>query len=119
MSKPQIIVLSVVVQGLSKAEAARRYGVSWQWVHTLVTRYQAGGLEALQPRSRRPASNARATPHELCERIVELRKQLHADGLDAGPVTIATHQLVYLSRRQLPIRPLQHSYWPGRTGSLP
>ena len=91
MSKPQVIVLSVVVQGLSKAEAARRYGVSWQWVHTLVTRYQAGGLEALEPRSRRPASNARATPHDLRERIVELRKQLDADGLDAGPVTIATH----------------------------
>ena len=91
MSKPQVIVLSVVVQGLSKAEAARRYGVSWQWVHTLLTRYQAGGLEALEPRSRRPASNARATPHDLRERIVELRKQLDADGLDAGPVTIATH----------------------------
>jgi transposase InsO family protein len=91
MSKPQVIVLSVVVQGLSKAEAARRYGVSWQWVHTLVTRYQAGGLEALESRSRRPASNARATPHDLRERIVALRKQLDADGLDAGPVTIATH----------------------------
>ena len=91
MSKARVIVLSVVHQGLTKAEAARRYDVSWQWVHTLVTRYQAGGLEALEPRSRRPASNSRATPEALRERIVELRKQLDTDGLDAGPVTIASH----------------------------
>jgi transposase InsO family protein len=91
MSKAKVIALSVVVQGLSKAEAARRYDVSWQWVHTLVSRYQAGGLEAVEPRSRRPHTNARATPDGLRERIVEIRKQLDADGLDAGPVTIAAH----------------------------
>ena len=91
MSKPRVIVLSVVHQGLSKAEAARRYNVSWQWVHTLVTRYHAGGLEAVDPHSRRPLSNSRATPDAVRERIVELRKQLDADGLDAGPVTIASH----------------------------
>jgi transposase len=89
MSKAKVIVLSVVVQGLTKAEAACRYDVSWQWVHTLVTRYQAGGLEALEPRSRRPLSNSRAAPEALRQRIVELRKQLEAEGLDAGPVTIA------------------------------
>jgi transposase InsO family protein len=91
MSKPQVIVLSVVHQGLTKAEAARRYAVSWQWVHTLVTRYQQGGLEALEPRSRRPRSNSRTTADPIRDRIVELRKQLDADGLDAGPVTIASH----------------------------
>jgi len=89
MSKPKVIVLSVVAQGLTKAEAARRYQVSWQWVHTLVTRYHQGGLDALEPRSRRPQSNARATPDQLRERIIELRKQLDADGFDAGPLSIA------------------------------
>ncbi|HWC33824.1 MAG TPA: IS481 family transposase [Mycobacteriales bacterium] len=91
MSKARVIVLAVVHQGLTKAEAARRYEVSWQWVHTLVTRYNAGGLDALEPRSRRPASNSKATPAAVADRIVELRKQLDADGLDAGPVTIAHH----------------------------
>jgi transposase InsO family protein len=91
MSKPRVIVLSVVQLGLSKADAARRYGVSWQWVHTLITRYQAGGLEALEPRSRRPMSNPRTTPDVVRDRIIELRKQLDAEGLDAGPVTIASH----------------------------
>ena len=89
MSKAQVIVLSVVHQGLSKAEAAHRYDVSWQWVHTLVTRYQKGGLEALEPRSRRPSSNSRATPQAVREKIIELRTQLDSQGLDAGPVTIA------------------------------
>ena len=51
MSKAKVLVMSVVEQGLSKAEAARRYDVSWRWVHTLVTRYEAGGLDALEPRS--------------------------------------------------------------------
>ena len=74
---------------MTKAEAARRYGVSWQWVHTLVTRYNEGGLDAVEPRSRRPASNSNATSVAVADRIIELRKQLDADGLDAGPVTIA------------------------------
>lgn len=89
MAKARVIVLSVVHQGLSKAEAARRYRVSWQWVHTLVTRYWEGGLEAIEPRSRRPSSNPRATPDRVRDRIVELRKSLDADGLDHGPVSIA------------------------------
>ena len=91
MSKARVIVLSVVHQGLSKAEAARRFEVSWQWVHLLVSRYEQGGLEAVEPRSRRPATNRNATPDLVRDRIVELRKQLDADGLDAGPVTIAAH----------------------------
>ena len=91
MSKARVIVLSVAHQGLSKAQAARKFGVSWQWVHTLVTRYEADGVDALEPRSRRPSTNSRRTPEPIRDRIVELRQQLVADGLDAGPVTIAWH----------------------------
>ena len=91
MSKSRVIVLSVVVQGLSKAEAARRYDVSWQWVHTLVKRFERGGLDALEPRSRRPHLSPNATPAGVTERIVSLRRRLVREGLDAGPVTIAWH----------------------------
>jgi transposase InsO family protein len=91
MSKAKVIVLCVVHQGLTKAEAARRYNVSWQWVHTLVTRYEQGGIDALEPHSRRPAANPRSTPPATQQRIIELRQQLDADGLDAGPITIAHH----------------------------
>jgi transposase len=68
VSKERVIVLSVVQQHLSKAEAARRYEVSWRCVHTLVTRYQACGWEAVEARSRRPHSNSRAVNDELRER---------------------------------------------------
>ncbi len=91
MSKAKVIVLSVVEQGLSKAEAARRFGVSWRWVHTLVQRYEAQGLAGVEPRSRRPLSNPNATPEHVRTRIVELRQKLLTDGLDAGPATIAWH----------------------------
>ena len=89
MSKERVIVLSVVQQHLTKAEAARRYEVSWRWVHTLVTRYQACGWEAVEPRSRRPHSNSRAVSDELRQRICLLRCELQAAGLDNGPVSIA------------------------------
>lgn len=91
MSKAQVIVLSVLEQGLTKAQAAEKFGVSWQWVHTLVVRYQSGGLDALEPRSREPLSHPQATAEGIRARILELRRQLTAEGLDAGPVTIAWH----------------------------
>ena len=91
MSKARVIVLSVVHQGMTKAEAARKFDVSWRWVHTLVTRYESGGLDAVEPRSHRPAHNPAATSSDVRDRIIALRKQLTADGLDAGPVTIAWH----------------------------
>ncbi|TAJ46709.1 MAG: IS481 family transposase [Herbiconiux sp.] len=91
MSKARVIVLSVVHQGLTKADAARKFDVSWQWVNTLVTRYQTGGLDALEPQSRRPRSSPNTTPEATRSRILQLRRQLETDGLDAGPVTIAWH----------------------------
>lgn len=91
MSKSRVIVLSVVVQGLSKAETARRHGVSWRWVHELVTRYEEGGLEAVEARSTRPHSNSRATPETVRSQILRLRADLTQQGLDAGPATIAVH----------------------------
>jgi transposase InsO family protein len=91
MSKPRVIVLSVVHQGLSAAEAAARFGVSRQWVHQLLARYRTGGLDAVEPRSHRPRSNPRQTPAVLVDQIVDLRRELSAQGLDAGPVSIAWH----------------------------
>lgn len=85
------MVLLVVHQGLSKSSVARRYGVSWQWVHTLVTRYHEGGLDAVERRSSRPKTNPRRTSDEVRTTIIQLRLELSAEGLDAGPVTIAWH----------------------------
>jgi transposase len=89
VSKERVIVLSVVQQHLSKAETARRYKVSWRWVHILVTRYQTCGWEAVEARSQRPHHNSRAITDELRKRICMLRCELQAAGLDHGPVSIA------------------------------
>lgn len=91
MSKQKVIVLAVVQQGLSKAEAARRYGVGRQWVHELVRRYEHGGLDAVEARPKRPHSSPQATSAAIGSRIRQLRGELSRAGLDAGPQTIAWH----------------------------
>jgi transposase InsO family protein len=45
----------------------------------------------VEPRSRRPRTNRAQTSEAVREQILALRGQLSAQGLDAGPVTIAWH----------------------------
>lgn len=78
-------------QGLSHAEAAARFGVTRQWVHTLVRRYEAEGPDGAAPRSRAPKTRPGTTAHAVRERIIQLRRELTRSGADAGPVTIAWH----------------------------
>ena len=91
MSRPRVAVLKVVSQELSVTQSAAEYGFSRRHLHRLLARYREGGLDALEPRSRRPKTMPLATPEEVRERVLELRASLTADGLDAGPVTIAWH----------------------------
>jgi transposase len=81
--KNQIIVQSVVSQGLGVRATAEKYGVSPAWVSTLVSRYRREGPSAFESRSKRPHSNKLATPPEVEDRIIELRKDL----LDIGAPT--------------------------------
>ncbi len=80
-----------MVEGRSKSEVARDYGVSRRWVVTLVQRFVAEGEAGLEPRSRRP----RRSPHRIAEaiedQIVALRKELDDAGHDSGAETIAAH----------------------------
>lgn len=91
MSLARLVVTAVVVEGRSKAEVARAYGISRTWVHELVRRYQAEGDAGLEPRSRRPRSNPARTDRAVEDDIVALRKTLTDQGLDAGAATIAAH----------------------------
>jgi hypothetical protein len=84
MSKARVVVLEVVSGHLTVTQAARVYGLPRQHLHRLLSRYRQGGLEAVDPRSRRPASNLRAVPDEVIIAVVTLRQQLVADGLDAA-----------------------------------
>lgn len=91
MSKRRSIILSVTMEGLTQAETARLYGVTRGWVSKLMARYRAEGDAAFEPRSRRPLTSPNETPTATVETILELRRTLTAQGLDAGPETIAWH----------------------------
>jgi transposase InsO family protein len=91
MSRARVAVLQVVSKQLSVTEAAAEYGISRRHLHRLLVRYRAGGLDALEPRSRRPKTTPIAASDAVRARVIGLRLQLTADGLDAGPVTIAWH----------------------------
>jgi transposase InsO family protein len=91
MSRARVAVLKVVSKQSTAGEAAAECGLSRRHLQRLLARYREGGLAALEPRSRRPKTTPNATPEPVRDRVIELRLQLEADGLDAGPVTIAWH----------------------------
>jgi len=91
VSLGRLVVTAVVVEGRSKSEVAREYGVSRRWVHELVRRFEAEGEVGLAPRSRRPRRSPQQTSVGLEAEIIELRKLLAEEGLDAGAHTIAFH----------------------------
>jgi transposase len=91
MSLARLVVTAVRIEGRTKAEVAREYGVSPRWVYELCRRFDAEGETGLEPRSRRPHRSPARTPDEIEDEIVELRKALTDEGLDAGAHTIAYH----------------------------
>lgn len=48
--------LAVIADGLAARQVAEKVGVSRQTLHAWLARYEAGGLECLVDRSRRPRS---------------------------------------------------------------
>ncbi len=91
MSKHRVAVLKVLTHQSSVTAAAAEVGLSRGYLQRLLRRCREGGLEALEPRSRRPRTSPGRIPEAVRERIVALRTELTAQGLDAGPVTIVWH----------------------------
>ena len=91
MSKARLVITAVEIEGITQAEAARRYGLSKGWVSKLIARYRAEGDTALEPRSRAPKTSPNATPPETVDLVLRLRRQLTAAGLDAGADTLDWH----------------------------
>src|SRR5580693_8883133 len=73
MSKARLVI-TVTVEKRPVSEVAKSYGVARSWVCELLARYGDEGEAAFEPRSRRPKTSPSA-----------------AQGLDAGPQTIAWH----------------------------
>ena len=84
----RVTVLSITEQGLSKAEVAKKFSVSRRWINLLLQRYREGGIDAFEPRSKRPKTNSRSIPPDLSEQIKEMRYRLEDQCLDAGPLII-------------------------------
>jgi transposase len=91
MGMARYVVDAVLLEGRSAREVARAHGISKTWIYELIRRYRAGGDGALEPRSRRPRSCKHETSAALVRAIVERRRELEAEGHDAGAETIAYH----------------------------
>ena len=91
MSLARLVVTAVRIEGRTKAGVARDYGVSPRWVYECCRRFDAEGESGLEPRSRRPHRSPHRIASTLEDEIVELRKELSDEGLDAGAHTIAVH----------------------------
>src|SRR5712671_820593 len=91
MGVERYVVEAVVREGRSRREVARSSGLSKAWVDKLVARFNAGGWDALTPRSRRPKSCPHAASAEIQAAVLALLHQLGDAGHDNGPHTIAHH----------------------------
>lgn len=78
-------------EGRSVGELAAQHGIHRSWLYRLLARYRTEGEAGLARRSRAAHSQPLAVPPEMVERIVALRTELVADGLDAGALTIHWH----------------------------
>ena len=106
MDSAGYLVRAVVLEKQSVRAVAAAHGVSKTWLYELVSRYRAGGDDALVARSKRPTSSPTRIAAVLEDEIVELRKSLEDGGFDAGAVTIQAH----LARRH-EVVPAVSSIW--------
>src|SRR6266545_4010885 len=88
MSLTRLVVMRPRSRGAPRARSPATTGVSRGWVHELVKRYDAEGEAGLVPRSRRQRTSPQRKPEALAYEVVQLRKHLAKQGLDAGAVTI-------------------------------
>jgi transposase InsO family protein len=91
MQLARFLVEAVVLGKQSPNKLVREHPISRSWFYELLARYRRDGPAALEPRSHRPASCPHQVDQAVVEAIVELRQQLAAAGLDAGPQTILHH----------------------------
>ena len=72
------------------AEFCRRHGVSRAWFYRIRARALAEGTwAAMELGSSRPRTSPSQTPPEIAELAVKIRRELAAQGLDHGPLSVA------------------------------
>lgn len=85
------LIVQVELEGLNVTEFCRQHGVSTWFFYQLRKRYAVQGEAALEPGSRVPKTIANQTSERMEELIIEIRKDLAGQGLDAGAATIRFH----------------------------
>src|SRR3982075_2361919 len=106
MQLARFLVEAVVLGKQSPNQLAREHPISRSWFYELLARYRRDGPAALEPRSHRPSYCPHQVDQAVVDAIPELRQQLLATGLDAGPQTIL-HHLV----GRLPSPPSRVTIW--------
>ena len=91
MQLARFLVEAVVLGKQSPNKLAREYPISRSWLFELLARYRRDGPAGLEPKSHRPGSCPHRTEQAVVDAILELRDELQAAGLDAGPETIRHH----------------------------
>jgi transposase InsO family protein len=82
---------AIASEDLNVAAFCRERGISRQTFYGWRRRYQAEGLDGLEPRSRAPKTSPGRIAADVEEAIVALRKELADLGVDHGPSTIQWH----------------------------
>lgn len=85
------LIVEVDLDGLNVTAFCRDHGISTWFFYQLRKRFELEGEAALEPRSRAPRTVPNRTAAWIEDAVVELRKELTDDGLDAGPATILFH----------------------------
>lgn len=91
MNKARYLVEAHVVEGRSVKELCAVHAVHRSWLYKLIARYKEGGWSALEPRTRKPKSCPHKTQSDIERVVIKLRRDLLADGHDAGAQTVAYH----------------------------
>ena len=91
MRLARFLVEAVVFGKQSPNRLVREHPISRGWFYELLARYRRDGLAALESKSHRPAACPHQVDQTVVDAILELRAELSAAGLDAGPQTILHH----------------------------
>jgi transposase len=85
----EMMVRAVLVQGLTKTAAARKFNTTPKTVAKWIARFEAEGVEGLRDRSSRPlSSSSQATP-TICSAVESLRRQRHTGQQIAAEVGVS------------------------------
>jgi transposase-like protein len=83
--------IAVSSPSINVAAFCREHGISRETFYVWKRRYDAEGVDGLEPRSRAPKTHPRRISVDVEEVVIELRKELTDLGVDAGSATIQWH----------------------------